>query len=45
MVNVNVAHTKLKGYTLYRPDSIPCSSLEFDKIFQDDKEWYWNHSE
>lgn len=43
--NISVTTTKFGKFAIYRPESIPISSLNFEKCYNDDRDWYWTKND
>lgn len=42
--DITFFRTRKTNFAIYRPESIPHSALDFDKIRQDDLNWYWREN-
>lgn len=40
--NVNVYRTRIHDIAVYRPETIPVSSLNYEKCYNIDQDWYWS---
>jgi hypothetical protein len=39
---IKVYGTKLHDFAVYRPETIPTSSLNYEKCYNIDQDWYWS---
>lgn len=43
--NIPISCTKFNKFGIYRPESIPTDSINFEKCYNDDRDWYWTKND